>query len=376
MTGIFKAQIWLFLFCLGLCFLSCQHEKQTKTEESVKSSSESLSLHKLSSIPIGGAININKVLTDEKLKDITTKNFSSITATNDMKMYSILRDREYNFEKVDKLVAFCEENNQRLFGHTLLWHYGLPKWIEKEAAKNGSASADQFMKDYITKVVSRYKGKVAAWDVVNEGFATAGGEYRNTFWYNQLGKEYIRKAFRYAHAADPDAVLFYNDFNIERDTAKLNGVLKMIAELKDEGVPIHGLGYQMHLRMDIPDSTIAYCLRKGAETGLQIHISELDIIFNNHNDSKDGGEQKYPTLTEEMKMQQAEKYKNLVLMYRSIVPTSQQYGITFWDFNDRDTWIKPFFKIEDWPTIFDENLDPKPAYHGFAEGLRAETPKS
>lgn len=354
---------------------SCKGDPETTSnlDDSVDANIESL--HKLSSIPIGGAISINKVLEDEKLKAITTKNFSSITATNDMKMYSILRDTEYNFDKVDKLVAFCEENNQRLFGHTLLWHYGLPKWIEDEAAKNGSESADKFMEEYITKVVSRYKGKVAAWDVVNEGFETAGGDFRKTFWYEQLGKEYIEKAFRYAHAADPDAVLFYNDFNLERDTAKLNGVLNMIKELKEKDVPIHGLGFQMHLRMDIPDSTIAYCLEKAAATGLQIHFSELDIIFNKHNDSKDGGMQQYTELTEEMKMQQAKKYKNLVLMYRKIVPTSQQYGITFWDFNDRDTWIKPFFNINDWPTIFDENLDPKPAYHGFAEGLQTEFSK-
>lgn len=358
-----------------IIILACQNDND-KNDPTSNQTDIDVGLHELSPIPIGGAISINKVLADEKLKDITIKNFNSISATNDMKMYSILKDTEYNFEKVDKLLTFCEEHNKRLFGHTLLWHYGLPEWIQEEAAKNGSASVDQFLKEYIDKVVTRYKGKVAAWDVVNEGFESSGGAYRETFWYKHLGKAYFEKAFRYAHAADPDAVLFYNDFNIERDTAKLNGVLKMVEEMKQNDIPIHGIGFQMHLRMDIPDSTIAQCLKKAAATGLQIHISELDIIFNNHNDSKDGGEQQYPALTEEMKMQQAEKYKNLVLMYREHVPPAQQYGITFWDFNDRDTWIRPFFKIMDWPTIFDENLDPKPAYHGFAEGLKSDFPKT
>ena len=365
----------LLLILSLIITLACQNDKDNNNSTSNQTDTES-GLHELSPIPIGGAISINKVLADKKLKDITIQNFSSISATNDMKMYSILKDSIYNFEKVDKLLAFCEENNKRLFGHTLLWHHGLPEWIQAEAVKNGSASVDQFLKEYIDKVVTRYKGKVAAWDVVNEGFESSGGAYRETFWYKHLGKAYFEKAFRYAHAADPEALLFYNDFNIERDTAKLNGVLKMVHEMKQNNVPIHGIGFQMHLRMDIPDSTIAHCLQKAAATGLQIHISELDIIFNNHNDSQDGGKQKYPELTEEMRILQAEKYKNLVLMYRKHVPPEQQYGITFWDFNDRDTWIRPFFKIMDWPTIFDENLDPKPAYHGFAEGLKSEIPKA
>lgn len=355
--------------------LACQNDKAQNNPTSNQTEPKP-GLHELSPIPIGGAISINKVLADEKLKDITIKNFSSISATNDMKMYSILKDSVYNFEKVDKLLAFCEEHNKRLFGHTLLWHHGLPEWIQTEAAKNGSASVDQFLKEYIDKVVTRYKGKVAAWDVVNEGFESSGGAYRETFWYKHLGKAYFEKAFRYAHAADPEAVLFYNDFNIERDTAKLNGVLEMVDEMKQKNVPIHGIGFQMHLRMDIPDSIIAHCLKKAAATGLQIHISELDIIFNNHNDSQDGGKQQYSELTEEMKILQAEKYKNLVLMYREHVPPAQQYGITFWDFNDRDTWIRPFFKIMDWPTIFDENLEPKPAYHGFADGLKSSKTKT
>jgi endo-1,4-beta-xylanase len=201
---------------------------------------------------------------------------------------------------------------------------------------------------------------------------TIGGDYRKTLWYKALGKDYIAKAFRYAHEADPEAILFYNDFNIERDTAKLNGVLRMISDLKVQGVPINGLGFQMHIRMDIPDETIAYCLRKGAETGLQIHLSELDIIFNKHDDSKGGGIQLHDELTDVMKEKQAEKYYNLVKMYRTIVPKEQQYGITFWKFNDRDTWINRFFNLQDWPCIYDENLNPKPAFYGFKRALEEE----
>jgi len=321
--------------------------------------------------PIGSAISVRKLSKDSELQKLHFKNFNSITTGNAMKMYNIAKKKgEHNFTAADQMVEYARKNKQRLFGHTLIWHSGTPAWV-KDLAKDPEA-LDAFMKDYIHTYVGRYKRKVHGWDVVNEGMNTVGGEFRETMWFKALGKDYIAKAFQYAHEADPKAVLFYNDFNIERDTAKLHGVLRMIKELKANGVPISGLGFQMHIRMDIPDEVIAYCLKKGAETGLQIHLSEVDIIFNKHDDTKGGGVQIYEELTDEMQQEQAEKYKNLVIMYRSIVPKKQQYGITFWGFNDRDTWINGFFDLNDWPCILDKNLEPKPAYFGFIEGLKED----
>lgn len=367
---------FIVMLAIIMSISACQSNGSDK-KESININENEKGLHELSPIPIGGAISINKMLADEKLKTITTKNFNSITATNDMKMYSIYKTEEYNFNKVDKLLAYCEEHDKRLFGHALLWHHGFPEWIEEKLENKGVDAADEFIKEYITNVVTRYKGKVAAWDVVNEAFENSGGAYRKTFWFEKLGKEYIEKAFVYAHEADPAAILFYNDFGIDRDTVKLNAVLEMVNDFKARGIPIHGIGFQWHLRMDIPNEIIAKTLEKAAATGLQIHISELDITFNKHNDSQGGASKpQYPELTEEMGITQAEKYKSIVHLYASIVPQDQQFGITFWDFNDRDTWIRPFFKMMDWPTIFDDNLDPKPAYHGFADGLRETNPKS
>ncbi len=334
---------------------------------------EKRGLKEIGEFPIGGAVDIMKVLEDEKLRAITIRNFNSITSTNDMKMYSILpKKNQYTWAKIDSLVAFSKRNNQRLFGHTLLWHHGLPKWIEEEAATKGKAWTERFLQEYIYRVVSRYRGEIAAWDVVNEAFESGGGAYRETFWYKTLGKGYIAKAFHVAHRADPDADLFYNDFNIEQDTAKLHAVLQMVEELKAEGTPITGLGFQMHIRMDTSDEAIAYALQQAAKTGLKIHISELDIIFNKHNDSEGGGEQVIKVLSPTLLQAQADKYENLVKMYRKYIPKEQQYGITFWDFTDRDTWVRPFFKILDWPTIFNEQLERKPAYYGFVKGLAEE----
>ncbi len=323
-----------------------------------------------SDFPIGTAIRIKTLLNDPELQKLQIQNFNSITSASDMKMNKIMpSEGVYYWDRIDSIVNYAETNNQRLFGHNLIWHSSTPKWVEEKASKD-SLWLETFMKEYITTYVGRYKGKVAAWDVVNEGLESAGGAIRKTMWYNAIGKDYIAKAFTYAHEADPNAILFYNDFNIERDTVKLNATLKLIKDLRNEGVPISGLGFQMHIRMDIPDDIIAYALKKGAETGLQIHLSEVDIIFNKHDDTRGGGMQIYDELTDDMKEAQAKKYQNLVKMYRTIVPKEQQYGITFWDFTDRDTWIKGFFNINDWPTIYDENLKPKPAYFGVLEGLK------
>ncbi|MBO0590006.1 endo-1,4-beta-xylanase [Cellulophaga sp. E16_2] len=327
------------------------------------------SLKNNAAFPIGTAIKIKTLLSDSELQALQINNFNSITSASDMKMNKVMpSEGVYYWGGVDSIVKYAKANNQRLFGHNLIWHSSTPKWVEEKASKD-SLWMSKFMEDYIKTYVGRYKGKVAAWDVVNEGLESAGGAIRKTMWYNAIGKDYIAKAFTYAHEADPNAVLFYNDFNIERDTVKLNATLKLIKELRSQNVPISGIGFQMHTRMDIPDDIIAHALKEAVKTGLQIHLSEVDIIFNTHNDTRGGGIQLYDELTDEMKNKQAEKYKNLIKMYRSIVPEKQQYGITFWDFTDRDSWISGFFKMKDWPTIYDENLEPKPAYFSVLEGL-------
>ncbi len=329
------------------------------------------SLKKHSEFPIGTSIRFVEFMKDKKLKKLQKHHFDSYTAGNDMKMYQIVtREGNYNWARVDSIINYTTLNNQRLFGHTLIWHSATPKWVEKKAMSNPQW-LEKFMKEYINKYVGRYKGKVDGWDVVNEGLNTKGSGFREeSIWYKTMGKKYIEKAFKYAHKADPKAKLFYNDFNIERDTLKFNSMMKMIEDFLERDVPISGIGFQMHIRMDIPNEIIEYTLKRAASTGLQIHLSEVDIIFNSHDDSEGGGIQTYNNLTTEMLNEQAIKYEELVNIYKKTVPKSQQYGITFWGFNDRDTWINRFFKIKDWPCIYDEKLNPKPAFYGFLNGLK------
>lgn len=333
---------------------------------------QSVDLKDASAFPIGTAVDLDRVLGNQALLDLHVEHFNSVTAENDMKMHRVAKGPEaLDFTGPDRMLEFAQAHGTRLFGHTLIWHSVTPDWV-KELARDSSA-LDAFMKTYISAYVSRYRGKVAGWDVVNEAMKTSGGGYRESVWFKALGEDYVAKAFVYAHEADPAATLFYNDFNIERDARKLDDVLQMVAALQEKAVPISGLGFQMHLRMDIPDETIADALRRGAETGLQIHLSEVDLIFNRHNDTQGGGVQERHELTEEMSQQQAEKYRRLALMYRTIVPKDQQFGITFWGANDGDSWIRPFFGIRDWPCLFDETLEPKPAFFGFREGLREDS---
>ncbi len=359
--------------CLIFSLMGCKDKSQEKTGPQPMLQSTVKGLKDWADFPIGGAINVRKVLKDRKLDSITKSNFNSLTATNDMKMYSIVKnDSIPDFTRVDSLVAYSEDNDMRLFGHALVWHYGLPKWISKTTEEKGKDWTDAFLKKYIDTVMTRYKGDVAAWDVVNEAFDTKTGAYRNTFWYETFGPEYIEKSFRYAHEADPNARLFYNDFGQEKYPEKMDSIVAMILDFKKRGVPIHGIGLQMHLEMATTEAMIADALKKAASTGLLVHISELDIIFHKHNGDNDNEGQQITELTEEMKLAQAEKFKQVALLYRKYIPKDQQFGITFWDFNDRDTWLKPIFDKKEWPTIFDESLEPKPGYYGFAEGLVAD----
>ncbi len=323
-------------------------------------------LHELADFPIGGAVNMGKMANDPKVQAIIDREFNRLTATNDMKMYSIVQaDGQMDFTEPDAFVAFAEGRGKRVFGHTLVWHYGLPDYVQDLDPEDMKA----YLRHYIDTVVTRYRGRVEGWDVVNEALASSGGSLRDTPWLQKIGKDYIALAFRAARAADPAAKLFINDFSTEQDTAKLSGLLQLVEDLRAEDVPIDGIGFQLHIRMDTDEALIGQSLARAAATGLLLHLSEVDIIFNRHDDVQGGGEQRVTAITPELLEAQGKKYAAIARLYRDNVPPAQRYGITFWSFTDRDTWIRPFFDLQDWPTLFDDELERKPAYYGFARGL-------
>jgi endo-1,4-beta-xylanase len=228
------------------------------------------------------------------------------------------------------------------------------------------------MKTHIQTVVIHFKGRVASWDVVNEAF-TDESELRNveyekkesSIWRKKVGIDYIQKAFHYAHEADPDAILFYNDFGQENKSKKQLAILTMVADFKRRNVPIHGLGLQFHMPLNKSETDIKQAIATSAMSGLKVHISELDILASNW--KKDSTLQ----YTETLQQQHADKFQQVVEIYRKYVPESQQHGITTWNVGDTDSWITKM-GYTDWPVLFDKDYKKKKTYEGFKKGLISE----
>ena len=225
------------------------------------------------------------------------------------------------------------------------------------------------MQNWINTVVTRYKGKAKAWDVVNEVIDDNGNMRTGThvndqfYWYAVLGQQYIANAFIYAHAADPDAILFINDYNLESNPAKLSAFIALVNQLKNAGVPIHGVATQMHININTPNSGIDDMFTQLAATGLKVYVSELDIRINPGNTAGF-------TPTSALLDQQAQKYKYVAQSYKSKVPVAQRYGMAVWNVTDADSWIVTSLNQVDNPCLFDAGFSKKPAFNHYRDGLK------
>lgn len=350
-----------------LILLSCNESRITQAQNlSSIDSTKGLKDYYQSYFPIGVAVSTRALKTDEGA--FILRHFNSLTAENAMKMGNIHpKKNEYYWKAADSIVAFAERKGLKLRGHTLLWHKQTPNWLFVD--NNGSeVSKDvllQRLKDHITTVVNRYKGKVYAWDVVNEAISDVPGEYlRNTAWLKIIGEEYITKAFQWAHEADPRALLFYNDYN-ETNPVKREKIYRLVKSLKDAGVPVHGIGLQGHWSINEPsggqlDSTI----KRFAELGLKIQITELDVsVYSKDHDGRERRPEDANTVfTEEREKKQLEVYKmsfDIFRKYRDVIS-----GVTFWNISDRHSWLDnfPVRGRKDYPLLFDKNLNPKKVY--------------
>jgi endo-1,4-beta-xylanase len=205
---------------------------------------------------------------------------------------------------------------------------------------------------------------------VNEAIRDDDGSLRNkdvnpgdgSIWRRHLGPDYIARAFQYAHEADPGALLFYNDYGQEWGGVKLDSMISLVMRLKNKGVPINGIGMQMHIDINVDTAGITRALKRLASTGLKVHISELDVSVNPNNDAN-------IDFTTALQLKQAALYRFIAEIYRATVPPGQEYGITTWEFCDADSWIPSFFNRKDWPLPFDADYQKKPAYFGLLKGL-------
>jgi len=316
--------------------------------------------------PIGVAVMPSDVKGDEA--NFILQQFNSLTAENSMKMAPIHpAENRYNWDAADSIVAFAQRNGIKVRGHTLCWHNQAPQWMFKDSSGNTVTKEVllQRLKEHISTVVSRYKGKIYAWDAVNEAISDKPDEYlRSSQWYQICGEEYIAKAFEYAHAADPNAILFYNDYN-EINATKREKIYKLVKSLKDAGVPIGGVGLQGHWAINEPsrgqlDSTI----KKFADLGLKIQVTELDISVypKEHNARERKPEDADTAFNAEKENKQIQEYKmcfELFRKYRKVIS-----GVTFWNVSDRHTWLDnfPVRGRKDYPLLFDKDLKPKKVF--------------
>lgn len=308
-------------------------------------------------IGIGAAVAYGPLVGEPEYARTLAREFNMLTPENVMKMGPLrpARDR-FDFDQADALVRFAQEHGMRVRGHTLVWHNQQPAWLTQ-----GNFSRDEMLailKEHIQTVVGRYRGQVYAWDVVNEA-VNDDGTLRDTVWLRTIGPEYIELAFRWAHEADPAALLFYNDYNNEGMGAKANAIYRLVRDLKAKGVPIHGVGWQMHIRIGPGGyaglEAMAQNLERLAALGLQVQITELDVQV-----------QKSQAPMAERLEQQATLYGDLM---RFCLAHQACTAFVLWGFTDKHTWIPGFTKHEDWPLIFDREYRPKPAYYALREAL-------
>jgi endo-1,4-beta-xylanase len=285
--------------------------------------------------------------------------FNILTPENAMKWATIHRENRstYNFAPADQHVQFAQANNLKVHGHTLLWadDSRLPSWVSQ--ASWTAADLTTVLFEHIDTVVGHYRGQVAVWDVVNEAFSADGtGNYRTSIWYTTIGQKYIELAFQRARAADPSAKLIYNDFSIETLGPKSDAVYRMILDFKARGIPIDGVGFQMHLPSSgLNYQSLADNMRRFADQGLEIYVTEMDV--------------RLPLpVTQTNLNNQATVYRNVL---NTCLAQPACKALQMWGFTDNHSWIPQNFTGFGAALIFDENYNPKPAYSALQSGLIA-----
>jgi len=336
--------------------------------------------------PIGAAVNIRSLKGAEA--DLIIKEFNSVTPENDMKMGPIHpRENYYNWANADSIVNFALKHHIKVRGHNLLWHAQVPGWMFKDSS--GVQVTKEVLlarlKQHITAVVQHFKGKIYAWDVVNEAIDDNPNNYlRNSLWFKICGEDFIPKAFEYAHEADPSVALFYNDYNSE-DESKREKIYKLLKSLVDAKVPITGVGLQGHWKLNNPSpDLIRKAIDRYASLGLKIQITELDITIRaprrapSEKSITDQGTilPADSGFTKTIAEQQAERYKEIFDIFRAY--KSVITAVTFWNVSDRYSWLDsrngglaggaaatgPISRTvrKAYPLLFDENFQRKKAY--------------
>jgi endo-1,4-beta-xylanase len=308
--------------------------------------------------PVGVAVNFQKLIDNEQYRELIISQFNSITPEKTMKAAFIHPAKEmFDFRETDELISFCKQYNKRLHGHTLVWHKENPKWMEK--FKGDKNAWEMMLKEHIQTIIIHCKENIKSWDILNEAFNN-DGSLKENIWLKNIGAGYIEKCFIYAAEADPEAQLFYNDFDLESQPEKMKTVLKYLLGLKAKGIKIDGIGMQMHINVNSPHiSEINTAALQIENAGFKVHYSEFDISLR-----KTG---KLFTMNNHLLNLQESRMKSVVAGYRKLNDL-KRFGITFWGLTDEDSWLTER-NGNDRPLLFDSRYNVKPAYCGFLDGL-------
>lgn len=323
---------------------------------------------------------------DARTAALVKAQFNAITPENVLKWERVHPEPDsYNFELPDRYVSFGEANHMFIVGHTLVWHNQVPAWVFQD--ENGKPADREAllkrMSDHIHTVVGRYQGRINGWDVVNEALEE-DGTLRQTPWLKIIGEDYIAKAFQFAHEADPQAELYYNDYNLENE-AKLKGAVELLRKLQAQGAPISGVGIQGHYHMEAPSTQqVDAAITAFGKLGLKVMVTELDVdvlplALQYMGADVSLSAELQPKLNPYAKglprlVQQAlaRRYAGLFGVYLKRRGTLAR--VTFWGVSDGDSWLNnwPVKGRTNYPLLFDRNDRPKPAFDAVIRAARAK----
>ena len=303
-------------------------------------------------VKIGAAAAADPIRGDFQYRD-ALREFNAVTAENAMKMGPLRPDEHtYDFTDGDLIAEFAREHDMYFRGHVLVWHNQLPEWLLP--FQYTDRELRRLLEDHVRTVAARYAGDVDTWDVVNEAVADDGG-LRETPWLRAFGEEYLDKAFEWAHQSAPDADLFYNDYGADGINDKSDEIYEMVSGMLDRGVPIDGVGLQLHALHDPVDpDSVAENIERFKDLGLAVEITEMDVAYTAEDPPEDHQEV------------QAD-------YYREVVEKAMAAGcdtFVIWGVADHHSWIPHFDDtLTDDPLLLDDGYDRKPAYDAIVDLL-------
>lgn len=288
--------------------------------------------------------------------------FNSITPENAQKWESTEPQRNnFTFADADRYVDYATDNGIQIHCHNLVWHSQLPPWVTEGNFNNKTLIS--IMHNHIRNLAGRYAGRCTRWDVVNEAL-NEDGTYRSSVWYDTIGEAFLPLAFKFAAEADPNADLYYNDYNLEYNGAKTDGAQRIVQLVQSYGLKINGVGFQAHLTSEAtpssgggvaPDQkTLASALRKMTSQGVDVAYTELDVRMN------------LPATQKKLAVQ-AKVYQDVGAACLSV---TRCVGITTWGVSDKYSWIPGVFAGEGAALMWNKNYKKKPAYFGLLKGIQ------